>query len=545
MGNLAPDTEVEILTSISRILGSSLELRTVFDEIMRLLASRLGIERGRLVLVDEAREELRICAAFGLTPDELGRGTYDYGEGITGKVVATGRPRVVADTSTEPDFLHRTSSRLTPCSFICLPVVLEGHVEGALSIDVPLIDLDTLDRLQRLLTIVAAIIAQALQINRMVAREKEVLVEELATLRRNVLTRYQLANIIGDSKPMLEVFKAVSQVAATRATVLLSGETGTGKELIAKAIHFNSDRKDAPFIRVNCGALAGSLLESELFGHVRGAFTGAVRDKIGRFEAADGGTLFLDEIATLDMALQAKLLRALQEREIERVGDARPIAVDVRIVAATNADLAAEVREGRFREDLFYRLNVVMIRLPPLRERREDIPRLIDFFLDKYNRENGRSLRRISHNVLAAMVRYPWPGNVRELENAIERAVVMSNGEEFTESLLPLAVRAFLKQGRHRASSETVEDLTRRLIKHSIRDHEIERSDRSIWETVVSRVERALLQEGLNRCDGIKIKAAEYLGINRNTLTKKFADLGLASGGDSDPVAKPPTTDKL
>ncbi len=525
MGVSDSSIEVEVLTDISRILGSTLELREVFDGIMRVLAARLGIERGRLVLVDEAREELRIVAAFGLTPEELGRGTYDFGEGVTGKVVATGEPRVVADTSAEPDFLYRTSSRSSPCSFICLPIVLEGNVEGALSIDIPFVDMEALGARQRLLTIVTAIIAQALQINRMVMREKKDLIDELASLRRNVLNRYQFQNIIGHSKSMLEVFKTISQVAASRATILLMGETGTGKELIAKAIHFNSDRKDKPFIRVNCGALAGTLLESELFGHVRGAFTGAIRDKIGRFEAADGGTLFLDEIGTLDMALQIKLLRVLQEREFERVGDTRTVSVDVRIVAATNLDLEKEAREGRFREDLFYRLNVVTIRLPALRERREDIPELIDFFLDKYNAENRRTLRKMSRDLLTAMVRYPWPGNVRELENAIERAVVMSTGEDFTEDLLPLNVRAFMQQGRHRAGSETVADLVKRLVRQSIRDHEIEGGDRPVWDVVLSRVERALIREAMDRCDGVKIKAADFLGINRNTLTKKFAEL--------------------
>lgn len=532
MATADQSTEVEVLTRISHILGSTLDLRTIFDSIMRVLAERLGIERGRLVLVDEAREELRIVAAYGLTPDELGRGTYDFGEGVTGKVVASGVPRVVRDTSQEPDFLYRTSVRRPGApggSFICQPIVLEGTVRGALNVDLPALDPETLDARHRLLTIVTAIIAQALQINRMVMNEKVVLVEELAELRENVLKRYQLASIIGDSRPMQEMFKTVAQVAATRATVLLIGETGTGKELVAKAIHFNSDRRNGPFIRVNCGALAGSLLESELFGHVRGAFTGAIRDKVGRFEAADGGTLFLDEVATLDMALQAKLLRAIQEREIERVGDSRPIAVDVRILAAANVDLQKEVHANRFREDLYYRLNVVTIRLPPLRERREDIPKLIDHFLDKYNADNQRTLRKMSRDVLAAMLRYPWPGNVRELENAIERAVVMSNGEEFTEALLPLAIRAFLQQGRHRTSSEPVDELIRRLVRQAIRDHELERSDRPIWDSLLVRVERALLEEGLARCDGVKIKAAEYLGINRNTLTKKFAELGLVS----------------
>jgi Nif-specific regulatory protein len=519
--------DVSILTEISHILGSSLELRSVFDETMRVLAKHLGMERGRLVLLDDVRDELRVVAAYGLTPDEQERGRYALGEGITGKVVATGEPRVIEDIGVEPDFLYRTAKRrrrAPACSFICLPIVLESRVHGALSVDIPFRDAETLRNEQRLLTIVAAIIAQALQINRVVMREKKELVEELAELRKNVLDRYQLQNVIGESKPMLEVFRTVRQVATTRATVLLMGETGTGKELIAKAIHFNSDRKDRPFVRVNCGALSGSLLESELFGHVRGAFTGAMadRDRIGRFEAADGGTLFLDEIATLELPLQVKLVRVLQEGEFERVGDERTMKVDVRIVAATNVDVERQVREGRFREDLFYRLNVVTIRLPPLRERRDDIPKLIDFFLDQYNAQNKRTLRRLSRDLLATLVRYPWPGNVRELQNVIERAVILSSGEDFTEDLLPLDVRAFIRQGRHHGAGETTADLIARLVRQSMRDHEAEEGEQPLWSTVISGVERALLQEGLQRCHGVKIKTAEFLGINRNTLSKKL-----------------------
>ena len=327
---------------------------------------------------------------------------------------------------------------------------------------------------------------------------------------------------------MLEVFRTIDQIARTRATVLLIGETGTGKEMIAKAIHYNSDRKDKPFVRVNCGALSGHLLESELFGHVKGAFTGAIRDKIGRFEAADGGTLFLDEIATLETSLQVKLLRVLQEREFERVGDHVTVASDVRIIAASNLDLEQEIREKRFREDLYYRLNVVAIHLPPLRDRREDIPALIDFFLDKYNAENGRTLRRISRDVLNQLLRYPWPGNVRELENSIERAVVLSRGEDFTEELLPLSIRAFAEQTRPSSRSVSSDDLMRRLVCQTMEDAALGQPG-GIWEHVTARMERTLIEEAMGRCEGVKLKAADYLGINRNTLNKKYHELGLGA----------------
>jgi len=296
-------------------------------------------------------------------------------------------------------------------------------------------------------------------------------------------------------------------------------------ELIAKAIHYNSPRADKPLVRVNCGALSPQLLESELFGHVKGAFTGAVRDKVGRFEAAEGGTIFLDEVGTLDPQLQVKLLRVLQEREFERVGDHRTVKVDARVIAATNLDLEEEVRKGNFREDLYYRLNVVQINLPPLRKRREDIPQLIDFFLDKYNKENQRNLRKINRDTLNTLLRYPWPGNVRELENAIERAVVLSSGEEFTDDLLPLQIRLFSKQTRGSSTDTSIESLAARLAEHAIREYQA--YEGQVYELVVGEIEKQLIREALEFNGGVKVRTADFLGINRNTLNKKVKDLGI------------------
>ena len=411
------------------------------------------MHRGTLVLLDESTGRLRTEAAVGLSAEDVERNRFALGEGVTGAVVATGRARVIADMRTEPDFLNKTHrmdvSGDDVVSFFCIPIRIEGRVAGALSIDKIFTTEGQLDSDRRFLEIITAFLSQAIQINRMVMRQKEELLEENAQLRAQVRDRFRFENIIGDSPAMHDVFSVVGQVANSRATVLLLGETGTGKEMIAKAIHYNSPRKDKPFIRVNCGALTGTLLESELFGHVKGSFTGAIKDKMGRFEAADGGTIFLDEIGTMEPVLQVKLLRVLQEREFERVGDTAVVKVDVRVIAATNVDLQEEVAKNQFREDLFYRLNVVSIYLPPLRNRREDIPRLIDYFLDKYNAINGRQLRKINREMLNVLMRYPWPGNVRELENAIERAVVLSNGEEFIEELLPLSVRMFAQQPPH------------------------------------------------------------------------------------------------
>jgi Nif-specific regulatory protein len=529
-GNGPPDQELAILTTIGAILSSTLDLRDAFAKMMQIISDQLNMHRGTLVLLDESTGRLRTEAALGLAPDDIERNRFALGEGVTGNVVATGRARIIADVRSDPDFLNRAGripqgTSETQISFLCVPVKIEGRTAGALSVDKPFSNDANLHSDHTFLDIVAAFLAQAIQINRMVMRQKEELLEENAQLRAQVRDRYRFENIIGDSPAMHEVFATVGQVANSRATVLLLGETGTGKEMIAKAIHYNSPRKDKPFVRVNCGALTGTLLESELFGHVKGSFTGAIKDKIGRFEAADGGTIFLDEIGTLEPQLQVKLLRVLQEREFERVGDTQTVKADVRVIAATNVDLQEAVAKEAFREDLFYRLNVVSIYLPPLRNRREDIPRLIDFFLDKYNAINDRRLRRISRDMLNVLLRYPWPGNVRELENAIERAVVLSNDEDFTEELLPLSVRMFAQQRRTNQSSESIETLTRRLSDQAILDYEMREGE--IYQLVIDQIEHALIDRALARCGGVKTKAADFLGINRNTLNKKVKDLGI------------------
>ena len=523
------DQELSILTEVGQILSASLDLRASFGQVMQIVSDKLSMRRGALVLLDESTGRLRTEAAIGLTSEEIERGKYAVGEGITGGVVATGRARLIPDVRNDPDFLNRTGrlgpDSSEPLSFICVPIKIEGRTAGALSVDKALCSAAELHDDAKILDIVAAFLAQAIQINRMVMRQKEELLEENAQLRAQVRDRYRFENVIGDSPAMHDVFAVVGQVANSRATVLILGETGTGKEMIAKAIHYNSPRRDKTFIRINCGAMTSTLLESELFGHVKGSFTGAVRDKIGRFEAADGGTIFLDEIGTMEPLLQVKLLRVLQEREFERVGDTQTMKVDVRVIAATNADLQEEVARGNFREDLYYRLNVVNIYLPPLRNRREDIPRLIDHFLDKYNAINDRKLRRISRDMLNVLLRYPWPGNVRELENAIERAVVLSRDEDFTEDLLPLNVRMFAAQRRTNQSTESIEQLTRRLADQAIADYEMREGE--IYQLVIDQIEHALIDKALTKCGNVKTKAADFLGINRNTLNKKVKELGI------------------
>lgn len=526
------EQELVILEEVSQILGEGSEIGQLFQRAMSLISDRLGVERGAMVVWEEAAGQFRMIAFVGYTPAEQARGRYQRGEGVTGRVLSEGEPAIIPDIANHPDFLHRTRDTdapdAGPMSFICVPVKEGERCVGGISMHKAFESQAQLEADARLLKILAGSIAQALRIHNSVQVEKSRWLEEKKELTDNLRMRYRFDNIIGSSPVMLDVLAMIGQVATSRATCLLLGETGCGKELIAKAVHYNSPRRDKPLIRVNCGALSPQLLESELFGHVKGAFTGAMKDKVGRFEAADGGTIFLDEVGTLSTELQVKMLRVLQERELERVGDYHTIKVDVRVIAATNLDLEEEVRKGNFREDLYYRLNVVTINLPPLRSRREDIPRLIDFFLDRYNKENGRNLRKLSRDVLNTLLRYPWPGNVRELENAVERAVVLSTGEEFTEDLLPLQIRVYAQQVRGDTTDESIEAITSRLATHSIKQFAV--YEGQVHDLVINEVERQLIREALEYNDGVKIRTADFLGINRNTLNKKVKDLGIEAG---------------
>ena len=338
-----------------------------------------------------------------------------------------------------------------------------------------------------------------------------------------------IAGLIGGSPAMLEVYATTRRVAASNASVLLLGETGTGKELIAKAIHALSPRGSGPFVRVNCGALSESLLESELFGHVRGAFTGAVSNRTGRFEAAHTGTIFLDEINSTTLHLQVKLLRVLQEREFERVGDIETIRVDTRVIAASNRDMLDEVAKESFREDLYYRLNVVPIVLPPLRSRREDIPLLVSHFLELYNEQNDRYVVHLQSEALDSLVRYHWPGNVRELQNVVERCVVMAPGDEITLDLLPTAICGGRPASTMPGRGGDLDSLARDLVEQGLATSATD--DDTLFDRVVSRVERELIAQMLAACGGVQLKAAARLGINRNTLRKKLLEHGLEEGG--------------
>jgi transcriptional regulator with PAS, ATPase and Fis domain len=343
-----------------------------------------------------------------------------------------------------------------------------------------------------------------------------------------------LPDIVGDSPAMRAVCRRTRLVARARASVLLVGETGTGKELVARAIHRLSSRADGPYVRVNCGALSESLLESELFGHIKGAFTGAVDNKTGRFEAAHGGTIFLDEISSMSPKLQVKLLRVLQEREFERVGESRTIRVDTRVIAATNQFLEDEIEAGRFRDDLYYRLNVVPIYLPPLRERRKDIPALVRFFLERYCEENRRDVPELPPEVLQRLQEYDWPGNVRELENCVERAVVLADDRPLDFDVLGPPGQGERRVRLARSRGANLEAMIQQLVRTAIQS--VPAEEGKLYKRLVEGVERELLEQVLQLSDNVLVKAAARLGINRNTLTKKMVAYNKAEENGDDGV---------
>lgn len=350
------------------------------------------------------------------------------------------------------------------------------------------------------------------------ALKAQTLARENLELRANLRRRYDIDNLVGSSERMQRVYKTIGRVADKDVTVLIQGESGTGKEMVARAIHYNSLRASKPFVPVNCVAIPENLLESEMFGHVKGAFTGATATRMGKFEQANGGTLFLDEVADIGLDLQGKLLRALQEHEIEPVGGEKVIKVNARVIAATNRDVSRELREGRFREDLFYRLNVVPIEMPSLRDRKEDIPELAFHFVQRFAGEMGVELRTFTPAALEILQAYDWPGNVRELENLIKRIMVMQTDQAITPENLALALPANAVEtgtASHVSWSDLVEQELRMMTDNS-----------GMYEQLLEKLEEPLIRHVLRRCGGNQVRAAEMLGINRNTLYKKMKKLG-------------------
>jgi Nif-specific regulatory protein len=448
--------KLSTLLEASQALSATLDLKEALHRVLEILGRHHGAIRSTVVLLNEQSGDVELEAAAGAVPPGK-RARYQLGEGITGRVVESGKPIVVPRVSREPSFLHRAAERPEladqELSYVSAPIPLDGKTIGAVGVDLLYKADRDYHRTTKFLGVVASMIAQAVRVHRLIEADRQRLVEENTHLRQELKERYDFSNLVGTSSPMRQVYEQISQVARTNTTVLLRGESGTGKELIAHAIHYNSSRAKKPFIKVSCAALPHDLIESELFGYEKGAFTGAQTAKKGRFELADGGTLFLDEIGDLNLATQIKLLRVLQEREFERLGSTVTIRSNIRLVAATNKDLEAAIAAGEFREDLYYRLNVFAIFVPPLRERKPDITLLADHFVEKFAREHGKKVKRIATPAIDMLASYHWPGNVRELANAVERAVVVCEGQVLHAHHLPPTLQTAEASGTAQTTS--------------------------------------------------------------------------------------------
>lgn len=446
-GNILPSTEMEqsliirrtmevsSILEVSKVLTASFDLEKNLTSAMKILGSQLEMQRGCVYLLDPVSKELRIVAAHGLTKEAIRRGKYQIGEGIVGRVIKSGTPMLIPNIGEEPKFLNKTGSRYNKngVSFLCIPIILKNETFGVISVDrIYSEEHGGIDDDLRVLTIVSSLVAQFVKLWSNYRKADE----EREQLRLQLRERYSLPNLIGESKRFQSVLRIVEKVAGTNATVLLLGESGTGKELVARTIHYHSSRVKGPFVAVNCASLPDNLLEVELFGVEKGAYTGATASRIGRFELADRGTILLDEIGELPLKLQAKLLRVLQEKTFEKIGSSKSIKVNVRVIAATNRNLQEEVRVKNFRDDLYWRLNVLPIMLPSLHEREEDIPLLISFYLNKFNHIYNKKAK-LTDNALSVCKRYSWPGNVRELANTIERLVIMAEKDLINSEDLP------------------------------------------------------------------------------------------------------------
>ena len=496
------------LVEVGRILADTNNLKTGLELALETLGRYHGMVRSFVMLLESETGKIRIEATYGLNIDQARRITYRIGEGVIGRVVQSGKPVVVPKTSQEPLLLNRLraideGANRKEMSFICVPILIDNKAIGVIGADRPYKEGRDYDRTTKFLSVIASMIAQALKVEQRFEADKKRLVDENIHLKQELRERYDFSRIIGNSNPMRQVYEQVTQVARTNTTVLLRGESGTGKEMVAHALHYNSLRAGKPFVKVSCAALPETLIESELFGYEKGAFTSAQARKKGRFELADGGTLFLDEIGDLDLSTQVKLLRVLQEREFERLGGTETIKVNVRLIVATNKDLEEAIRKNEFREDLYYRLNVFTIFMPALRERKPDILLLAEHFVEKFEREHSKHIKRISTPAIDMLTSYHWPGNVRELENVIERAVLVCESNVIHGHHLPPSLQTA-------EGSDTVTRLS--LI------------------SAIEAYERDLIQDALKTARGNRAKAAKLLDSTERIIGYKVKKYGISCG---------------
>ncbi len=498
------ERELDALAGISALLAAQSGQREMLARALDQLEQKLGLRQPTVMLLSPDGSELFVEATRGGGTRDWPSLRYQRGEGVTGAVVQTGETAIVPRIASEPRFTNRIHRRqeagAQEAGFICVPIVLGSEVVGTLSADVPAAPPSLLREHARVLQIVAGLVAFDVKTRRMAQLERVHLEAENLRLRGELGEHFRPERIIGNAPAMRGVYQRIHQVAGSDTTVLIRGESGTGKELVASAVHYGGRRAHKPFVKVNCAALSEGLLESELFGHEKGAFTGAVQPRIGRIEEAQGGTLFLDEVGDFSPGIQVKLLRVLQEREIARVGSNRTLPVDVRIITATNRNLEAAVESGAFRADLYYRINVVPVFLPPLRERKADILLLADHFVEKYSAKMDKTVRRISTPAIHMMFAYHWPGNVRELENCIEHAVLLSTDGVIHGPHLPPTLQMPEAPGVAPAGSLSAR---------------------------VALLEKELIVDALKSSEGNITAAARQLGITARMVRYKLRKLGI------------------
>ena len=511
--------ELLALHRITQLIGTAVNLETTLANILQVLHDTMRMERATLLLLDDETQRLTIRASCGLSVAEETRGVYKPDEGVCGQIFQSRSPFVVPDIHSEPLFLNRTGARpalsKTKISFLGVPVLVESLPVGVLSVDRLFGPEVSFEEDIRFLTVLATLIGQFLRLHEEIRRKEARLKEENRSLKAKLHSMHDGHFIIGHSKPMQDVYSIIEKIAQSSVTALLLGESGTGKELVARAIHESGNRKDKAFIKVNCAALPETLLESELFGHERGAFTGAHATRQGRFELANNGTIFLDEIGEMPLSLQSKMLRVLQEKQFERIGGSRTFAVDVRIIAATNVSLEQAVVAGKFRADLYYRLNVVPISLPPLRDRQEDIPLLFNHFLQKSNQRNGRNIK-LTSELLDFLVKYKWPGNVREMQNLVERMVILAEGDRLSLADLPPEV-----------TGQGIAIVDERPLTPPFREPaalpRVKMERMSLQEIERSEVESALRRHGW-----VQVRAAKELGLTQRQMGYRIKKYNLS-----------------
>ncbi len=520
--------EIELLYDIAVLLSSSEDIKESVEKGMRMLKHHGYLERCALFLLNDDKTLLEHYASIDLTQQQKSMATYKIGEGATGLAAKSAEPIVIENIHNNINYLNKMGALHTALiSYVAVPIIQNDGVVGVISANLSKNAPLDFDEIVRMLTILGSISLGALNVHLRFSKEKESIQELKTYYKEEMLSEYKFENIIGRSTVMQHIFSMLETVAPSNATILVRGETGTGKELIAAAVHNISPRKNGPFIKLNCAAISETLLESELFGHEKGAFTDAKEMRKGRFELADGGTLFLDEIGDITPALQVKLLRILQEQEFERVGGTKTIKTNVRLVAATNRNLEAMVKKGEFREDLFYRLNVIPINLPPLRERYEDIQLLIDHYLKKYMREHHKEMH-FSKPALELLLEYPWPGNIRELQNTMERIVLICPAGELQPEMLN-HVLPFNFQKLYMPQEEEKQEVMETKTEKAVEDTSTTKYEEhaSLTKSSLQEMEKEAIIKALIENRGIQTKAAKQLGMSARQIGYKIQKYGI------------------